>query len=437
MKNNSGNGSIPPDGDIEVLLVDGKPQSAQENPDKADTVPTGQTAAGSKDTSDKMEKTSSTAQAGTGYGVEEDITAPVAGKEDDELQEEQSSDGFSSNAADDSENDDTETISEDEYALSEEEAEEIASEIAKALQEAKEAEEKEKQAEHEQIDLPGIEQKYPNVQCQNIRVPVPPEEALSEQYAQIVAQQSGSINSLTNQLKRIFRNDAEEREYRTSGKVCIKRLINGTVSPRVFERKRQPGNKSDISILMLIDESGSMAGSIDRSNVMSESKIITAQKAAILLAEVFGNLHIPIKVVGFTESGRIVQHYHYLSWVNTPIERTKLMTISARSSNFDGYAIRYASELLQKRPERHKMLIVISDGMPASIYYQNMESGAADTRNAIQQASKEAKVCGVLVGNTDAETLQWMYGVNFLQIKQVEDLPQMLGKKIRNLIKEW
>lgn len=324
-KNNTSDGSAPPDGDIEVLLVDGKTQTAKEKPSNETPAAAGQTDAHQKDSSDIAAATPSLAPADN--GEKDDEADPAAEKADDKLQDADETLDVSGGNMDDNEaDDDIKTISEDEYVLSEDEVKEITEEIAKVLQEARETAEKEKQAAQEQIDLPEIEKKYPNVHCTNIKVPFPPGENQMKRYAQIVAEQSSSISSLTNQLKRIFRNDAEEREYRTSGKVCVKRLTNGTVSPRVFERKRLPGNKDDIAILMLIDESGSMRG----------GKTETAQKAAILLAEVFGSLHIPLKVVGFTESDSVVRHYHYLSWINTVSERTKLLTISARCANFDG-----------------------------------------------------------------------------------------------------
>ena len=182
-----------------------------------------------------------------------------------------------------------------------------------------------------------------------------------------------------------------------------------------------------MAAVILVDESGSMRG----------SKSEVARNTAIILSEVFAGLHIPIKVVGFTEESNTVKHYHYQSWKNTPTERYKLLNLSARAANFDGYSIRYAGELLSKCPEQHKLLIVISDGYPAASYYSSNEDGINDTRNAVQHASKKAKVLGILVGSVSPEKHQYMYGVNFMHIAKVSDLPVALAQRIKRIVKGW
>lgn len=317
------------------------------------------------------------------------------------------------------------SISEEEYHLSEELLEEIAKDIKRALQEG----EKEilSEQDDDEIDFTPSSKEYKEVRCINYKVELDASSTAVTLYNAIVSANENMIGNLVAQFKRIFRNDAEWKEYRNSGKVSVKRLASGRKTPRVFERRRASGNKSDMAAVILVDESGSMRG----------SKSEVARNTAIILSEVFAGLHIPIKVVGFTEESNTVKHYHYQSWKNTPTERYKLLNLSARAANFDGYSIRYAGELLSKCPEQHKLLIVISDGYPAASYYSSNEDGINDTRNAVQHASKKAKVLGILVGSVSPEKHQYMYGVNFMHIAKVSDLPVALAQRIKRIVKGW
>jgi len=318
-------------------------------------------------------------------------------------------------------------ISDEEFHLSDEELETLVADAEAMIREGREEKLEQAKTENEPLEIPEMVKRYPRIRCSNQRVTVSNPERLAGSYAHIIASLAGSISILVNQFKRIFRADIEERERRTSGRLNIRRLSTGTPSTRIFDRKRQPGNKQDTAVMIAIDESLSMHG----------EKTRMAMQTAILLAEVFAKVGITVKIIGFTDHGGKPIHYHYTSWQNTAAERLKLLNISARADNFDGYTIRYCGELLKKRPESHKMLIVVSDGQPATHGYRNFEEGIADTRNAIREVSKFAKVFGVLIGSEDVDVLFTMYGTNFLHISNVTELPQRLGKKISVAIKNW
>jgi len=179
--------------------------------------------------------------------------------------------------------------------------------------------------------------------------------------------------------------------------------------------------------MLLVDQSGSMEG----------SKIRCARNTAIGLSEVFGKLNITTSVIGFTNCGKTVQQYHYLHWKNTLNDRIRLLHISAERDNFDGYSIRYATKLLEKRSEQHKILIVISDGLPACSYYRNFSHGVTDTSQAIREAEKVADVIGVAVHTDDTDVLHAMYRSSFLQVDDENELFQNLSRKIKEKIKGW
>ena len=430
---NAGNAADDPNADIEVLITD-EPLNMPEG-GAAMPLPAAQ---GNGNGTEKKGDKEQDAETGSGVGKEgeadEASDAPSAGLEGSQTDMDAPEDGTSEKDGvpfsgvsmggfSGFDNGETE-ITEEEYHLSDDMLKEIVKDIKKAIQE----DEREKIAvqDNENLDFTPSSKEYKGVKCVNYKVTVDAGNAEAV-YQNLTSPMEGMISSIVGQFKRIFRKDKGNKEYRNSGKVSIKRLTSGKMTTRVFERYRAPENKSDMAALMLIDESGSMSG----------EKSETARNTAIMLAEAFAKLHVPLKVIGFTEGFGSVEHFHYLSWKNNPQERQKLLNITARMGNFDGYAIRYGSDLLNKRKEEHKLMIVVSDGYPASRYYSSFEEGVNDTRNAVQHASKKAKVLGILIGNESPEQHQYMYGINLLHITEVEQLPSLLAQRIKRIVKGW
>ena len=327
--------------------------------------------------------------------------------------------------------DDYDEITSDEYELSDEDIEYIKSEAERNQSEYEKSTEIESESD-EPLDNFDIESpKSGHKKCLNYRVTTSANRSaeIENSYNSIVSGLNSGIRSLTNQLKTIFAQDQEEKEYRATGRVDIKRINSGRVTPRIFNKRRGPTGKSDLAITILVDESGSMS---------SGGRYREAMKCCVALAETFANLHIPIYILGFTADtqGSDVVHSHYVTWKNSRSERLKLLNISARANNCDGYSIRYAAKVLKKYNAKNRLLIVLSDGQPAAYGYSGKE-GITDTKNAIREAKRNVSVLGVAIGNNDTETIHYMYEGDFLHVGNVQDLFFGLSKKIKNIIKHW
>ena len=168
-------------------------------------------------------------------------------------------------------------------------------------------------------------------------------------------------------------------------------------------------------------------------------KIDHARDCAVCMAEMLSRLHIPTKVIGFTGdvNGYHVVHNHYMHWLNTYEERLNLVAIDADCDNFDGYSIRYATDMLKRRKEQHKILVVLSDGQPAALYYKNKAEGIADTTDAINKAKKQVDVIGVGVGNADSSVWRAMYGSSFIHVIDAKDLMSKIGAEVQKIMKRW
>ena len=323
-------------------------------------------------------------------------------------------------------NPEDERIDSDEYILSEEDVEAIMSDLMRIEEEIKE------KVEVDNSEIPDYDissPKMPHKSCVNLRIKITGSQipALERAYTEIVNRMATGISTTTKALKRIFEDDKEEREYRSSGSISLKRLYCGSVTSQIFERKIAPADKRDLVVEILVDESGSME---------TNNKYLAAQKCCIALAEIFNNLNIPVYVMGFTADIKPydITHLHYITWKNSRNDRLKLLNITARADNCDGASIRYATEVLKKKQAKNKLLIVLSDGMPSAINYPN---GKIDTKDAIRAAKKHTSVLGVAIGNNDTKSIQYLYEKDFLHVSNVEDLFAGVAKKLKNIIKTW
>jgi hypothetical protein len=146
---------------------------------------------------------------------------------------------------------------------------------------------------------------------------------------------------------------------------------------RLFQR-RERGGKREVAVSLLVDESASMQG---------REKSKTAAKAAILLGETLSRLDVPLEIIGYTTAGfearqamslGLTPAHAYRAMRCSPLEhriyksfdepyrfvRTRLAEIRPRHNNWDEEHLAFAFRRLQSRPERTKLILVISDGQP-------------------------------------------------------------------------
>lgn len=248
-----------------------------------------------------------------------------------------------------------------------------------------------------------------------------------ELYHDIVSAYKNEIHNLEKRLKRIFQAEREQCARTTSGSYNILRGSVGT-SARIFDKRRDKGDAKDIGIFLCIDLSGSMMG--------QKEKI--ARETAIIFAEALTALKVPYYIMGFSADGEAqAVHYHFVDWKNRKEDRESLASMRAGGNNFDGYSIRYATEVLKNFNSREKLLFVISDGEPACYTYRSFKQGIADTTEAIKESRKSVRTFGIAFGNgCDPNTLQNMYGADFIHCSDISLLTNILTKKLEKMLKK-
>lgn len=311
----------------------------------------------------------------------------------------------------------------DKYDVSGADVESIVNDIRENSQkEKKEEYKKEREADNSAIPEFDLKGNFGEVKCVNNRITTASAIPDCTDYEEIVSRHKVMIHSCVKYLTELFRDSIDDTVRHTSGKYNIIRAETSS-SVRIFDKRRVPDN-SRPAIMLLVDKSGSTRG----------NKIAIERETAITLAEIFGQLDIPLYVMAFySDLGAQVIHEHYITWKNNRTTRQSLIKLNSGGCNMDGYSIRYAGKILQKRPEEKKILFILSDGEPSCPAYESRSAGIKDTTDAIREVRKDCKVCGFGIGSK-LENLQEMYGSGFITVDDVDSLPSVLIKKLKQIL---
>jgi len=215
---------------------------------------------------------------------------------------------------------------------------------------------------------------------------------------------------LHQKLDRILREQRVRVESQRKGALSQKALWKVAVNdPDVFQRKSPP-SKCETAFYLLIDRSGSMGMGYGNGN----SKLFTALLTAAVIEEALKGLAYT-KVVAFDGGNDVVEHV-VIKDFNQKENGNRcfdaLDQLAAGNGNKDGYSIRVAAMDLEKRNEKRKVLIVLSDGLPSA--YSKEAEAIGDVRTAVQDARRKGViVIPIIYGVADEaesfEAYQQMY----------------------------
>lgn len=191
-----------------------------------------------------------------------------------------------------------------------------------------------------------------------------------------------------------------------------------------FARKKLPADLPDMAICVLIDRSGSMHG----------EKLNCAIRTAILLERFASAINIPIMIAGHDVTNCVNLHIYtdYVSAMEAQ-DRYSLASITAGGCNRDGYPIRICCDRLAERPEKVRLMVVISDGAPNDTGYRGHEA-REDIRKTIQEYRRKGLLIYGAAIDDDQEVIQSIYGKGFLSIQKLNLLPKTLVRLVRQQI---
>lgn len=195
---------------------------------------------------------------------------------------------------------------------------------------------------------------------------------------------------------------------------------------------------NNVAVQILVDMSGSMGG-----------RMRTAKMATIAMGEALKDLGISFEVTGFysTPDSRVATIARSLedrSRFNRMTERLELHIFKSfdthsltgiekmfvGAQNPDGECVIWAAKRLAERKEKRKILLVLSDGEPAT-GDSNRGILCSDLKNKVKAIQKSGIECIGIGIETDCVK---HYYPDFVVLNNVTDLPKKAMKKLSSLI---
>jgi nitric oxide reductase NorD protein len=188
----------------------------------------------------------------------------------------------------------------------------------------------------------------------------------------------------------------------------------------------------DLAVAILVDASLSTDAWIEGRRVLDvEKQALTALAWGI---EACGD---PFTILTFTSRRRQVR----VSIVKTfneqlgPAVRRRIAALRPGEYTRMGCALRHAASLLEARPERHRLLLLLSDGKPNDIDHYEGRYALEDTRKAVQEARRKgAAVFAVTVDRQAEAYVPYLFGRGgYAHVAQIGSLPDALPRIYRQV----
>ena len=264
----------------------------------------------------------------------------------------------------------------------------------------------------------------------------------------------GQIKALTRMLEQDLRAAKDTEGYASSSGSVVARKAWRTQAkgnPRMF-KKFSYDEVGDYVIDVLLDASGSQG---------SRQTSIGIQ--AYILAETFSNVGIPCQITMFDRYEEFTVLEQLRDYDDPREQNVGCFKYRARYDNRDGHAIRAVEWCIKRRPELNKIIIVLSDGLPADgtagkcplavkmgamsdYLMDNIDrkwglSAIDDVAIIVRKIrASGVKVLGVYTGDPSYDdglkTERKMYGNDFAFIPEINDFAKIIGKYLHRTITE-
>ncbi|GAA6142018.1 VWA domain-containing protein [Hydrogenophaga sp. 5NK40-0174] len=198
-----------------------------------------------------------------------------------------------------------------------------------------------------------------------------------------------------------------------------------TASPSVY--RRQSKEQRDLATLLLAD----LSLSTDAYASQTQRVIDVIRDGLYVFGESLHAAGDPFSVLGFSSVRRQNVRVHRIKGFDDRWDSATRDRVGAIKPGYYtrmGAAIRFASAQLSKRPERQKLLLVLTDGKPNDLDVYEGRYGLEDTRHAILEARTQGLTpfC-ITIDETANDYLPMLFGHNgYALVRQPQDLAQRL-----------
>ena len=273
-------------------------------------------------------------------------------------------------------------------------------------------------------------------------------------YEKVKSNLGGLVNTMKAKLRRaLMAKESRDWDFaREFGRLDTKRIVAGSLGSPTVYKQRKDRMELDTAVHFLIDLSGSMGG----------EKIKVARDAAVAFSECLEGTQIRYQITGFSniaDGDGLYDVVHkakagsskYHRWEPLNLYKFKDFSQSLQLSkgavaaiggasggnNSDRDAVIWAYHELLQRPEKRKILFVLSDGQPANETinvkdeYSYRDTLVMGLKNAIDDCGQHGVECvgiGILTDH-----VKEIYPKS-VSITKVEDLSGAIFNQLSNLL---
>jgi len=260
---------------------------------------------------------------------------------------------------------------------------------------------------------------------------------LSESILSIRSSQKANVKAFTKEIrKRIQQKQESRRTNLSKGRLAPNLTTLVTEQrPKLFYKKNNPSPPLDAVFGLLVDSSASMIDKIDET-----------KKAVLLFHDVLRGLGIRHDIVSYFEDAYEASEqeqpntFLFCHQVEDGFKDNSeaILSLEAHEDNRDGLAIRWMAERLQKRSEKHKFLLLFSDGEPSAFGYA--ANGIIDTAESVIEIEKKGIHLLHLFLSTDEpsneqlQVFRMMFGSRTVTSKNVDDFTIQTLRLLRRML---
>lgn len=251
-----------------------------------------------------------------------------------------------------------------------------------------------------------------------------------DSYNDLAQQVIGDITKMLNFKMNDFQTN------RSSGKLMknpVGPIISG--SHKLFTKKITESKEVDAAFSIILDQSYSMTEYLDK-----------CIDGVIIINNILKSLGIPQRIISHHEDSFEIMSDYYPNYLYEHLDFDKskyyypvsLLDIEASGDNRDGFIFRNEIDVLNKRMEKDKFMIIFSDGLPSAEEYN--QSGVIDTHEAVNEAKKSGiNVINIFIDADNEENtrnaIKNIYGQNTVIVENTEQIAYILPNIIERIIK--
>ena len=164
------------------------------------------------------------------------------------------------------------------------------------------------------------------------------------------------------------------------------------------------------------------------------------------ISEALSQAGIPHRVTGYCAFWGYTVLQRFRDYEDPRETNERIFQFRAYANNRDGLALKTVCSSLMERPEKNKILIVLSDGKPCDMSIQRPgtrqpkiydgEKAVKDTAYEVRRARNQGIfVIGIFVGNEEELSVEKrIYGKDFAYIRNISNFSRIVGTFLRRQI---